>query len=146
MNSCCRWAVICVAMALTAGLGSSALAMNRLAIDGLHGEPRIQDWNGVIRLDSLYPDMHFTCLDAAHIPVHEVLAAGTTNGTNGDTLSVDVPAGAHALYVIMVGPLVQYALYWSQYPFITLRRDDQTVASSGYGVAHLDSPQAGVVG
>jgi hypothetical protein len=116
------------------------MATNKVAIDGLHGLLSGEDYG--IDLPTLYPSMHFITFDASRIPMDEILAEGIFGDFYQDTVEVDIPAGVHALYVVLD---VDYepGMPIEQLPIPRIISPDQTATSGAFGLCHLDYPASG---
>ncbi len=129
-----------LALALLFALWSSGLSTGKVIIDGLHGLPTGEDYG--IDLPALYPNINFVVLDASRLPMYEILAEGIFGDYWLDTVEVDVPAGVHALYVVLE---VDYepGLPIEQLPIPRIVGPDQTTTSGAFGLCHLDYPEPG---
>ncbi|MBU1706278.1 hypothetical protein KKB28_00005, partial [bacterium] len=134
---------LCGILALILGIWTTAEARGKIAIDGLHGQPILETILGfdVIDLEELYPDIDFITIDAKRMPITDMLAEGMAQGEWVDSIAVDVPAGAQALYVALdvdySGPQVE------QLPMLHVVSPDQSVTTGAYGMCHIDSPTPG---
>ena len=129
-----------LALALLFALWSSSLATGKIVIDGLHGLPTGEDYG--IDLPALYPNINFVTLDASRLPMYEILAEGIFGDFILDTVEVDIPAGVHALYVVLdvdytPGMPIEYL------PIPRIISPDQTETSGAFGLCHLDYPEPG---
>ncbi|MBI5059939.1 T9SS type A sorting domain-containing protein [candidate division KSB1 bacterium] len=118
-------------------------ALNRIAIDGIHGQ---QNLNGVHYgpdLPAIYPETRFTMFGVERLPIYEMIAEGSTAHTHYDTVRFAVPAGAPVLYLHVGGHTVYPPDPAWAYPFLSLVLPDESTMSGEYGFTHLDSPPAG---
>jgi len=141
-----RFAVfrLCLAISLVLALWSTVGARGRIAIDGLHGMPVIdmEAEGPLIDLEALYPDVNFVLIDAARMPIYELLAEGYSQGEFiRDSIEVDVPEGTHALYAVL-GVDIDPQLI-EQLPYLFIVGPDQSMTSGAYGLCHLDDPEPG---
>jgi len=129
-----------LALALLFALWSSSLATGKIVIDGLHGLPTGEDYG--IDLPALYPNINFVTFDASRLPMYEILAEGIFGDYILDTVGVDIPAGVHALYVVLE---VDYTpgMPIEQLPIPRIISPDQTQTSGAFGLCHLDYPEPG---
>ncbi len=133
---------LCGVLALILGIWTTAGARGKIAIDGLHGQPILEAVFEVIDLEALYPDIDFITFDAKRMPLTDMLAEGLTQGEWVDSIVVDVPAGAQALYVALD---VDYSASQQveQLPMLHVAGPDQSVTTGAYGMCHIDSPVPG---
>ncbi|MFH1011065.1 MAG: T9SS type A sorting domain-containing protein [bacterium] len=131
---------ISLSLALALILWSNAAARGKIAIDGLHGLPTGEDYG--IDLPALYHNINFITFDASRLPIYEILAEGIFGDFVLDTVEVDVPAGVHALYVVLE---VDYTpgMPIEQLPIPRIVSPDQTTTSGAFGLCHLDYPEPG---
>jgi hypothetical protein len=115
-----------------------SLAYGRIALDGFHSLPDGEDYG--IHLDSLFQTTHFVSFGASRLPMYDILAEGMVQGEWWDTVGVDLPTHAPALYVWLD---VDLAAPEFQLPVPRIIAPDQSVTSGGYGICHLDDAAAG---
>ncbi|MBU0508668.1 T9SS type A sorting domain-containing protein [bacterium] len=116
----------------------SANAEGKIAIDWLHGQPSAESLYLNPDLAALYPDFRFVLFEPARMPMYEILAEGVLIGNYADSVFVDVPSRAEALYVVILRGAAPEA-----YTFVQIVAPDQSITPGAYGMSHLDNPSPG---
>lgn len=121
----------------------SSHALNRLAIDGIHGQQNLDNHVNGPYLPDLYPDSRFTFFGAERLPLYNVITEGATTQNYMDTVTFEVAPDADALYVIVSGHTIYPPLPPWDYPFVSLVLPDESIVTGAYGFTHVDSPPEG---